>query len=56
MIPIMTTIEVLLLIAACLIALPWVSYTAVKMGTAGYLRGREMFDNHNKQKKETFDE
>jgi hypothetical protein len=52
MIPIMTTIEVLLLIAACLIALPWVSYTAVKLGTVGYLRGRELFNNHNDSKKE----
>lgn len=48
----MTTIEVLLLIAVCLVALPWVSYTAVKLGTVGYLRGRELFDNHDKKEKD----
>lgn len=45
----MTTIEVLILILVCLLALPWGSYTAVKLGTLGYLRGRDIFDNHKKK-------
>lgn len=48
----MTTIEVLLLIAVFLVALPWVSYTAAKLGTVGYLRGRELFENHKKKEKD----
>lgn len=49
--PTMTTIEVLLVILILLIAMPWASYTAAKMGTVGYLRGRELF--HNNKDKET---
>lgn len=45
----MTTIEVLLLVLVGLVALPWVAYTAAKLGTVGYLRGREFFDNHKKK-------
>jgi len=47
----MTTVEILLLIVVLLIALPWVSYTAVKLGTVGYLRGREIFHTRNEEKK-----
>lgn len=46
----MTAIEVLLLVSVVLILLPWASYTAVKLGTVGYLRGRELFDNKKKEK------
>ena len=46
----MTAIEVLLLILIVLIALPWASYSAVKLGTVGYLRGREFFHNNSKSK------
>jgi hypothetical protein len=45
----MTAIEVLLLVAVVLILLPYASYTAVKLGTVGYLRGRELFDNKKKE-------
>lgn len=47
----MTVTEILLLIAAILVLLPWASYTVVKLGTVGYLRGRELFDNRNKKEK-----
>lgn len=50
MVTMMTTIEVLLLIATILIVLPWASYTAVKLGTVGYLAGREHFNNSKKEK------
>ena len=47
----MTTIEVLMVILICLIALPWASYTAVKLGTVGFLRGRELFHKVNEKEK-----
>ena len=45
MVTLMTAIEVLLLVLIVLIALPWASFTAVKLGTLGYLQGREHFNN-----------
>jgi len=50
--PTMTTIEVLLVVLILLIALPWASYTAAKLGTVGYLRGKELF-HRNSNDKET---
>ncbi len=43
----MLTIENLILVVIVLLLLPWVSYTAVKLGTVGYLRGRELFNKRN---------
>jgi hypothetical protein len=40
----MLTIENLVLILIVLVVLPWVSYTTAKLGTIGYLRGREFFN------------
>jgi hypothetical protein len=40
-----------LLVAVVLILLPYASYTAVKLGTVGYLRGREIFDSNKKKEK-----
>lgn len=53
MVQIMTTIEILMVILVVLITLPYVSYTAVKLGTYGYLMGREHFNNNNSKDKET---
>ena len=50
MVVLMTTIEVLLLITMVLVLLPWASYTAVKLGTVGYLAGREHFNNRKKER------
>ena len=50
MVMLMTAIEVLLLVTIVLILLPFASYTVVKLGTVGYLQGREHFDNKKKEK------
>ena len=42
----MLTIESLVLIVIVLLLLPWISYTTVKLGTVGYLRGKELFHKH----------
>ncbi len=40
----MLTIENLVLILIVLLVLPWASYTTAKLGTIGFLRGREFFN------------
>lgn len=48
----MLTIENLVLVAIVLLLVPWVSYTAAKLGTVGYLRGKELFHKHKEGDRE----
>ena len=48
----MLTIENLVLVVIVLLLLPWVSYVTAKLGTVGYLRGRELFHKHKEGDRE----
>lgn len=44
----MTTIEIMLLIAVLMVAIPYTTYLTVKLSTYAFYRGRQLFQEKNR--------
>ena len=48
----MTAIEIILVLLAVVVFLPWTAYTVAKLATAGYLRAKHNFRKETEDGKE----